>query len=179
MLVSTALGAQFTSGGLSVVTHSVSPHDRQQTDTYYIVAHFHYVLFGGALFGIFAGIYFWYPKVFGQLLNEKLGKVRFWMWFVGFNMTFGPMHILGLQGMPRRIYTYPEGSGWDFWNAVSSVGAFVLAAALLVFFANIRMTDRKHKREGIKVAGDPWDARSLEWSLPSPTPEYKIGRAHG
>jgi len=174
MMFSIGLVAMFTIGGLSGVTHSVSPHDRQQTDTYYIVAHFHYVLFGGALFGIFAGIYFWYPKVFGQILDKRLGKIHFWMWFVGFNMTFAPMHILGLQGMPRRIYTYPEGTGWEVWNAVASVGSFVLAAALLVFFYNIRKTDKKHKREAILVGGDPWDARSLEWSIPSPTPEYNF-----
>ena len=166
--------AMFTIGGLSGVTHSVSPHDRQQTDTYYIVAHFHYVLFGGALFGIFAGIYFWYPKVFGQLLDERLGKVHFWLFFAGFNLTFGPHHILGLQGMPRRIYTYPSGTGWDMWNMVSTVGSFIIAAGLLVFFANVRRTDKKHKRDQLTVSADPWDARALEWSTPSPVPAYNF-----
>jgi cytochrome c oxidase subunit 1 len=174
MLFAVGLVSQFTIGGLSGVTHSVSPHDRQQTDTYYIVAHFHYVLFGGALFGIFGAIYFWYPKVFGQLLNEKIGKLHFWLRFVGFNMTFGPFHILGLQGMPRRIYTYPKGTGWDFWNAVSTVGAFTLGLGLIVFLINVRVTDAHHKKHGIKMEADPWDARALEWSIPSPTPAYNF-----
>ena len=100
------LVTMFTIGGLSGVTHAVAPADTQQTDTYYIVAHFHYVLFGGAFFGFIGGFYFWWPKVFGYMLNEKLGKWNFWMMLIGFNLTFGPMHILGLQGMPRRIYTY-------------------------------------------------------------------------
>ncbi len=174
MLFSIGLIAMFTIGGLSGVTHSVSPHDRQQTDTYYVVAHFHYVLFGGAIFGIFAGIYFWYPKVFGQILDERLGKVHFWMWMVGFNLTFGPMHLLGLIGMPRRIYTYPEGSGWNFWNMMSTVGSFIIALGLLVFFANVRRTDKKHKRDKLTVGADPWDARGLEWSIPSPVPAYNF-----
>jgi cytochrome c oxidase subunit I len=107
MLFSIGLVTMFTIGGLSGVTHAIAPADTQQTDTYYIVAHFHYVLFGGALFGFFGGFYFWWPKVFGYLLNELLGKWHFWLMLIGFNLTFGPMHILGLQGMPRRIYTYP------------------------------------------------------------------------
>ncbi len=174
MLFAVGLIAMFTIGGLSGVTHSVSPHDRQQTDTYYVVAHFHYVLFGGAIFGIFAGIYFWYPKVFGQILGERLGKVHFWLWMIGFNMTFAPQHILGLQGMSRRIYTYPEGTGWEFWNMVSTIGSFIIALGLLVFFANVRATDKRHKRDQIKVPADPWDARSLEWSTPSPVPAYNF-----
>ncbi len=174
MLFSVGLISMFTIGGLSGVTHSVSPHDRQQTDTYYIVAHFHYVLFGGAIFGIFAGIYFWYPKIFGQILDERLGKVHFWLFLIGFNLTFAPHHILGLQGMSRRIYTYPEGTGWDFWNMVSTVGSFVIALGLVVFFVNVRRTDKRHKRDHLTVEADPWDARSLEWSTPSPVPAYNF-----
>ena len=142
MLFSLGFIAMFTIGGLSGVTHSISPHDRQQTDTYYIVAHFHYVLFGGALFGIMAGIYYWWPKLFGTMLSEKIGKLHFWLWFIGFNMAFGPIHMLGLQGMPRRIYTYDEGLGLDFWNIVSTVGAFVIAASVLVFLYNVAHSTR-------------------------------------
>jgi cytochrome c oxidase subunit I len=146
------------------------PHDQQQTDTYYIVAHFHYVLFGGALFGLMSGLYYWWPKVFGRLLSEKLGKVNFWLWFIGFNLTFAPMHIVGLQGMPRRIYTYPEGMGWDFWNFIETIGAFTIAASVLVFLLNVAIT----RRRGEEATADPWDARTLEWSIPSPPPEYNF-----
>src|SRR5919108_576750 len=123
-----ALGfiAMFVIGGLSGVTHAVVPSDYQQTDTYYIVAHFHYVLFGGAIFGLFGGIYYWWPKVFGRLLSERLGKVHFWLMTIGANVTFGPMHILGLQGMPRRIQTYPASLGLGFWNLVETIGAFCI-----------------------------------------------------
>ncbi len=170
MLFAMGFIAMFTIGGLSGVTHAVSPHDRQQTDTYYVVAHFHYVLFGGALFGIMAGIYYWWPKVFGTMLDERLGKLNFWTWFVGFNLAFGPMHLLGLQGMPRRIYTYDESLGLDFWNMVSTVGAFTIAFSVLVFMYNIW---RSHKRK-VKAPADPWDARTLEWSIPSPPPHYNF-----
>ncbi len=109
MLFSVGVISMFTIGGLSGVTHALSPADTQQTDTYYIVAHFHYVIFGGIIFGLFAGLYFWWPKVFGHMLDEKMGKINFWVMLVGFNMTFGPMHVLGLQGMSRRIDTYSPG----------------------------------------------------------------------
>ncbi|MDQ3571002.1 MAG: cytochrome c oxidase subunit I, partial [Actinomycetota bacterium] len=151
MLFAMGFVAMFTIGGLSGVTHAVSPHDRQQTDTYYVVAHFHYVLFGGALFGIMGGIYYWWPKVFGFMLNERLGKLNFWTWFLGFNLAFGPMHILGLQGMPRRIYTYDESLGLDLWNMVSTVGAFVIAFSVAVFMFNVR---RSHKRQ-VRAPADP------------------------
>src|SRR5881296_3579953 len=123
MLFSLGFIAMFIIGGLSGVTHAVVPTDYQQTDTYYIVAHFHYVLFGGSIFGLFSGAYFWWPKVFGTMLSEALGKLHFWLMIIGFNLTFGPFHILGLQGMPRRIYTYPSYAGWNFWNFVSTIGA--------------------------------------------------------
>ncbi len=171
MLFAVGFVAMFTIGGLSGVTHAVSPHDRQQTDTYYVVAHFHYVLFGGALFGIMGGLYYWWPKVFGVMLNERLGKLHFWTWMLGFNLTFGPMHWLGLQGMPRRIYTYDDELGLDFLNMLSTVGAFVIAFSTLVFMYNVRYS---HKRKRVEASADPWDARTLEWSIPSPPPEYNF-----
>jgi cytochrome c oxidase subunit 1 len=120
MMFSLGFIALFIIGGLSGVTHAVVPADTQQQDTYYVVAHFHYVLFGGALFGIFSGIYYWFPKFSGRLLNEGIGHWHFWLMFIGMNLTFAPMHIVGLNGMPRRIYTYPEGMGWDLWNMSAS-----------------------------------------------------------
>ena len=162
--------AMFIIGGLSGVTHSIVPHDAEQTDTYYIVAHFHYVLFGGAIFGLFAGIYYWWPKITGRLLSEGLGKLHFWLMFIGFNLTFGPFHILGLQGMPRRIYHYPSGMGWDFWNLISTLGAFTIALSVVVFLANVAI----NRRRGLEADADPWDARTLEWSIPSPPPEYNF-----
>jgi cytochrome c oxidase subunit 1 len=170
MLFAIGLIVEFTIGGLSGVTHSVSPSDTQQTDTYYIVAHFHYVLFGGAVFGIFAGFYYWWPKVFGKMLNETLGKWNFWLMVIGMNLTFGPMHILGLQGQPRRMVVYPEkltGEGFfnlHFWNTVASVGSYILATGILMFLINVLHTARK----GAKAPLDPWDARSLEWLTASP-----------
>jgi cytochrome c oxidase subunit 1 len=169
LLFAVGFVAMFTIGGLSGVTHGVVPADTQQTDTYYIVAHFHYVLFGGSIFGLFAGAYYWYPKLTGKMLNERLGKIHFWLMLIGFNMTFGPFHILGLQGMPRRIYTYPENRGWDFWNFISTVGSFVIAVGILVFIYNLWVT-----RKTAEAGDDPWDARTLEWSIPSPPPEYNF-----
>jgi len=170
MLFAIGFVAMFIIGGLSGVTHGISPHDRQQTDTYYVVAHFHYVLFGGAMFGIFGGVYYWFPKMTGRLLGEGLGKVHFWLMMIGFNLTFGPMHLLGLNGQPRRTYTYPEGMGWEFWNLVATIGAFTIALSILVFLVNAVKSAR-----GGEIAGDdPWDARTLEWSIPSPTPEHNF-----
>src|SRR3954471_10016635 len=170
MLFAIGFIAMFTIGGLSGVTHSLSPHDRQQTDTYYIVAHFHYVLFGGSIFGLFGGMYFWWPKIFGHLLSDAIGKWHFWLTFIGFNLTFGPMHILGLQGMPRRIYTYDKSLNLGFWNAVASIGAFTIALAVLVFIFNVLQS----QRHGAIAGNDPWDARTIEWSLPSPVPAYNF-----
>jgi cytochrome c oxidase subunit 1 len=170
MLFSLGFVAMFIIGGLSGVTHAIVPSDYQQQDTYYIVAHFHYVLFGGAIFGLFSGAYYWFPKVTGKLLSEGLGKVHFWLMLVGFNLTFGPMHILGLQGMPRRYYRYPEGTGWDFWNLVATIGAFLIAASILVFMVNVIRSQARGKRAG----ADPWDARTLEWTIPSPPPHYNF-----
>src|SRR3546814_327975 len=173
MLWAIGLVTMFTIGGLSGVSHAVAPADTQQTDTYYIVAHFHYVIFGGALFAFFGGFYFWWPKVFGHFLDETLGKVHFWITLVGFNLTFGPMHILGLQGMSRRIPTYRDGYGFNLWNMVSTIGAFTIAIAMLVFAWNIVRSYRRRNTLP-KPGPDPWDGRSLEWSIPSPTPEHNF-----
>lgn len=168
----------FIIGGLSGVTHAAPPTDAQQQDTYYIVAHLHYVLFGGSIFGLFAGIYYWFPKVTGRLLGEGLGKLHFWLMFIGMNVAFGPMHWLGMGGMPRRIYTYDSGMGWDFWNLVSTVGAGVVGLSILVFLWNFFLSMGKEKDAG----DDPWDGRTLEWSIPSPPPVYnfvQIPTVHG
>ncbi len=170
MLFSIGFIAMFVIGGLSGVTHSIVPADTQQHDSYYVVAHFHYVLFGGAIFGIFSGIYYWWPKFTGKLLNERIGKWQFWLMLAGFNLAFAPMHFLGLNGMPRRTYRYPEGLGFEFWNALSTIGAFLIAFSLLVFLWNWRYSARKGERAG----PDPWDGRTLEWTIPSPTPAYNF-----
>lgn len=160
----------FVIGGLSGVTHSISPADSQQHDSYYVVAHFHYVLFGGAIFGVFSGIYYWFPKVTGRLLGERLGKWNFWLMFIGMNLTFAPMHMLGLNGMPRRTYRYGEGLGFDMWNLVATVGSFVLAFGVLLFLMNAWRSYRRGEAAG----DDPWDARTLEWSTTSPPPVYNF-----
>jgi cytochrome c oxidase subunit 1 len=170
MLFALGFIAMFTIGGLSGVTHSIVPADTQQTDTYYVVAHFHYVLFGGLFLAIFGGLYYWWPKVFGRMLNERLGKINFWMMLIGFNLTFFPMHILGLEGQPRRTYTYASGMGWSNLNLLVSIGAFVIAASVFVFLVNIITSTLR----GEIAPADPWDARTLEWSTPTPVPEYNF-----
>ncbi|MCX7619985.1 MAG: cytochrome c oxidase subunit I [Acidimicrobiales bacterium] len=173
LLFSIGLITMFTIGGLSGVSHSIAPSDTQQTDTYYIVAHFHYVLFGGAFFGFMGGFYYYWPKVFGYMLDERLGKWNFWTLMLGFNLTFGPMHILGLQGMSRRYYTYDAGYGFDFWNKLATIGAFVIALSVLLFFVNIIYSWQQSKNRP-PVTDDPWDARTLEWITPNPTPEWNF-----
>jgi cytochrome c oxidase subunit 1 len=170
LLFAVGLVAMFTIGGLSGVTHSIVPHDWQQTDTYYVVAHFHYVLFGGAIFALFGATYFYFPKVTGRMLSDGLGKLHFVLFFVGFNVTFGPMHILGLWGMPRRIYTYADGMGWNFWNMVETIGAFIIAAGVVVFIINAV----RSLRAGEEAGNDPWDARTLEWWTTSPPPPWNF-----
>jgi cytochrome c oxidase subunit 1 len=170
LLFSIGFISMFIIGGLSGVTHAIVPADTQQQDTYYIVAHFHYVLFGGALFGIFSGVYYWVPKFTGKLFDEGIGRWHFWLMMIGFNLTFAPMHILGLNGMPRRIYTYPGGMGWDFWNMVETIGAFVIALSIIVFMYNAYVMFTRGKPAG----ADPWDGRTLEWTIPSPPPEYNF-----
>lgn len=160
----------FTIGGLSGFMHAAAPSDAQQHDTYFIVAHIHYVLIGGSIFAIFAGFYYWFPKMFGRLLDEKLGQWNFWITFIGFNMFAFPFHFLGLMGMPRRIWTYQTGMGWDLWNMVSTIGVVVLIVGVSLFILNFALTMRKP----VGAPADPWDARTLEWSIPSPAPEYNF-----
>jgi len=172
MLFSLGFIAMFTIGGLSGVLHSIVPSDTQQTDTYFVVAHFHYVLFGGLMLAVFSGMYYWLPKITGRMLNERLGKINFWTMLIGFNVTFFPMHLLGLYGMPRRTYRYDTGLGWEGINQVVSVGAFLIALSTLVFLSNVIVSLVMKRGE---VAGDdPWDARTLEWSISSPPPEYNF-----
>ena len=172
MLFSVGFVAMFTIGGLSGVTHAVVPHDYQQTDTYWVVAHFHYVLVGGALFGLIAGMYYWFPKVTGKLMSERLGRFHFWTWFIGFNLTFGPMHMSGLLGQPRRTYVLPEelGGAVELYNLLSTTGVFVLVVSASVFLYNLIRSIRKGEPAGV----DPWDARTLEWVTASPPPEHNF-----
>ncbi len=170
MMFGIGLIALFTIGGISGVMHSSPPADLQQTDTYFIVAHFHYVLFGGSIMGIFAGIYLYFPKITGRMLDEGLGKIHFWVNFVGMNLTFFPMHFSGMLGMPRRIYTYDSGQGWDTFNMMSSIGAYILAVATMIFVYNF-LKSRKH---GAIAGANPWGAGTLEWTIPSPPPEYNF-----
>jgi cytochrome c oxidase subunit I len=170
MLFTLGFIAMFTLGGLSGVMHSIVPSDWQQTDTYFVVAHFHYVLFGGLVFAIFGGLHYWHPKFFGKMLNEGLGKACFWLMLVGFNLTFFPMHFLGFEGQPRRTYTYPEGFGWETLNFIETIGAFIIALAVLTYIVNVIYTTRR----GPMAPADPWDARTLEWMTSSPPPEYNF-----
>jgi cytochrome c oxidase subunit 1 len=178
MLFAIGMVAMFTVGGLSGVTHAVSPADTQQTDTYYIVAHFHYVLFGGALFVFVGAMYYYWPKAFGYFLSDTVGKVNFWILFVGFNLTFGPMHILGLWGQPRRIYTYRSNYGFAFWNFVSTIGAVIIGVSFLILAGNIAVSYVKAKKAvngaALVAPPDPWDARSLEWLTPNPPPPHNF-----
>ena len=170
MLFALGFVALFIVGGLSGVSHAVSSSDAQQQDTYYIVAHLHYVLFGGSIFGIFAGIYYWGPKFTGRLLGEKLGKLHFWLMFIGMNVTFFPMHFVGMNGMPRRVYTYPADSGFEVFNVISSLGYIILFLSIAVFIFNYLRTMRKEPDAG----HDPWDGPGLEWSISSPPPPYNF-----
>jgi len=162
----------FVIGGVTGVMFASVPFDQQITDSYFVVAHFHYVLFGGAVFPIFGAFYFWFPKMWGRLMDERLGKASFWLIFLGFNLTFFPMHILGLLGMPRRIYTYHAGLGWDPWNMASSIGAYVLAAGILATVVNFFLT--YVMKRGVPAGPDPWRGESLEWATSSPPPPYNF-----
>jgi cytochrome c oxidase subunit I+III len=160
----------FVAGGLTGVMFAVVPFDQQVTDSYFVVAHFHYVLFGGAVFPILAAVYYWMPKITGRLLGERLGKVSFWLIFVGFNLLFFPMHVSGLLGMPRRVYTYLPGLGWDGLNLASSIGAYVVAFGFLATAVNFL----RSLRRGEPAGDDPWGGDSLEWATSSPPPPYNF-----
>ena len=168
MLFALGFVVVFVVGGVTGVMFAAVAFDQQTTDTVFVVAHFHYVLFGGAVFPVFAGLYYWLPKITGRLLSERLGKASFWTFFVGFNLTFFPMHLAGLLGMPRRVYTYPDGLGWEPYNLVSTIGAFMLAAGILLTASNIAAS----QRIGLLAGDDPWGGDTLEWTVSSPPPDY-------
>src|SRR3989442_1922574 len=170
MLFALGFIAMFLIGGLDGLALAVVPFDYQVTDTYFVVSHLHYVLFGGTVFGVFAGVYYWFPKMSGKLLNERLGQIHFWLMLIGVNLTFFSMHILGLLGMPRRIYTYPANFGWDEINLLQTIGAYMLGIAIMVFFVNLIVSLRNGKEAG----DDPWDAFTLEWDTTSPPPHYNF-----
>ncbi len=162
----------FVMGGVTGVMVASPPADYQFHDTYFVVAHFHYVIVGGLIFGLFAAMFYWWPKMFGRMLSERLGQATFWLFFIGFHLTFFVQHFLGLEGMPRRVYTYLAGQGWDTENLISTIGAFMMGLATIIFLINIGITWRKPK----SASADPWDGRTLEWSIPSPAPEYNFAQ---
>jgi cytochrome c oxidase subunit 1 len=169
-----ALGfiAVFTLGGISGIFLAAFPIDWAVTDTYFVVAHLHYVLFGGSMFGIFGGLYYWWPKMFGRILDETLGKVHFWFTFLGFNLTFFPQHMLGMLGMPRRVYSYQQAGLWEAYNLASSIGSYVMALGMLVFVFNVIKTSRT----GARAGNDPWIADTLEWYTTSPPPAWNFDK---
>jgi heme/copper-type cytochrome/quinol oxidase subunit 1 len=172
MLYAVAFLIQFVIGGLSGIMFAAAPIDQQLTDTYFVVAHFHYVIIGGILFGLFAGTYYWFPKITGRMLSEKIGKWQFWLTLIGFNMAFFVQHILGILGMPRRVYTYQANPGWMELNMVSTIGAFILGFAILLLVYNMVVS----ARSGEKAGDNPWDAWSLEWITHSPPPPEDYDR---
>ena len=169
-IFATAFIPTFVMGGTTGVMLAVPAADYQYHDTYFVVAHFHYVIVGGLVLGLFAGAYYWWPKMFGRMLNETLGRVHFWTFFIGFHMTFFPQHFLGLMGMPRRVFTYQPGVGLEEGNFISTIGAFLMGIGTIVFLINIVATAMKPQN----APADPWDGRTLEWAIPSPPPEYNF-----
>jgi len=160
----------FVLGGLTGVMVASVPIDMQVHDTYFVVAHLHYVLIGGFLFPLFGAFYYWLPKISGRLLNETAGRWHFWLLFIGFNVTFFPMHWLGLAGMPRRVYTYPDGIGWSGMNLLASIGAAIIAISIVMFLANLAWSLRR----GATAGDNPWGAGTLEWATASPPPAYNF-----
>jgi heme/copper-type cytochrome/quinol oxidase subunit 1 len=160
----------FSMGGVTGVQFATVPVDKQLTDSYYVVAHMHYVLFGGTAFAVFGAFYYWFPKMTGRMLSERWGNVHFWLAFIGFNMTFLIQHVLGWEGMPRRVWTYADNPGWGLMNMISTIGAFILAFSVLVFVINCVISLRRGQ-----IAGDnPWNAWTLEWATTSPPPIHNF-----
>ena len=164
--------SMFIVGGISGIMHATPPPDMQQHGSYFVVAHLHYVLYGGSIFGLFAGIHYWFPKFTGKMLNEKLAQITFWVMFIGFNVTFFPMHFTGLLGMPRRVYTYSPDLGVSDLNLLSTLGSFVLFASVAMFTYNALHSIRR----GRPAPWDPWDGATLEWATSSPPPEYNFAQ---
>jgi heme/copper-type cytochrome/quinol oxidase subunit 1 len=160
----------FVTGGLTGVMFVAIPFTQQVTDTYFVVAHFHYIIFGAAVFPIFAGMYYWFPKVTGRMYNERWGQISFWVIFLGTNLLFFPMHIVGLLGMPRRVYTYPGEMGWTAYNAAETVGGFITLVGILLLFGNLVTSYRR----GTPAGPDPFHGPTLEWTVPSPPPPYNF-----
>ena len=169
MLYALGFVSVFTIGGISGIFVAAFPVDWQLHDTYYVVAHLHYVLFGGSILGILGGLYYWWPKMFGRLLDERLGKVNFWLTFVGFNLTFFPQHLIGMLGMPRRVYTYDDTGLLQDYNLVSTIGSYVMGLGILVFLVNAWRS-----RKGRRAGNDPWLADTLEWYTASPPPAHNF-----
>ena len=160
----------FVTGGLTGIMFVAIPFDQQVTDTYFVVAHFHYIIFGAAVFPIFGGMYYWFPKVTGRLYYERPGQISFWLIFVGTNLLFFPMHIVGLLGMPRRVYTYPGGLGWTAYNLAETIGGFVTLAGILSCSGTSSAATAAARRAG----PDPWHGPTLEWTTSSPPPDYNF-----
>jgi cytochrome c oxidase subunit 1 len=170
MLFSLGFLSMFVIGGLTGIMLAIAPVDYQLSDTYFVVGHFHWVIIGGILMGLFAGVYYWYPKVTGRMYSERLARCQFWLLLIGFILTFGPMHIAGMLGMPRRIYTYPVDRGWQLWNVVSGLGAFIQGPSYLILVWNLLIS----LKYGAPAGDDPWDAWTLEWATTSPPPSYNF-----
>jgi len=175
MLFATGFIVTFTLGGITGLFLAAVPADLQEHGTYFVVAHIHYVLFGGSVFGIFSGLYYWWPKMTGRMMNDRVGQWHFWLAFLSFNLTFLPMHWLGLMGMPRRVASYDKTipsllHAFTFWNVFASIASFVLAASTLLLFGNMVWS----LRYGKKAGKNPWGARTLEWTISSPPPYYNF-----
>ena len=170
MLFALGFLTTFLIGGLTGPMLAAVPLDLHFQDSYFVVGHFHYVLFGGLILALMGGVYYWFPKITGRMMSEKIGKWHFWLMFTFMNLTFFPMHFVGLDGMPRRVGTYASDMGWDFWNMFISISAFGIGISILVFLHNLVVSYKK----GEPAGNDPWDARTLEWAIPSPPPEHNF-----